>query len=172
MLDPTRCAEIGKFYPMCTHNMRIIPKICCFKDKIGSTSSPPICTHNMRMQMKRKATVAQFARNKRNRVAQELEHAESHSSFPLNDLPDMVLAIIVRLVVSLFTISSSHSSSGFCSFVVISDVFAIRRVNVKLRDLASQYNPCFRILQQLDNSCIAPGTKKYSPFHPQPLFSI
>jgi len=56
--------------------------------------------------MKRKATTAQFDQNKRNRVAQELEPAEfDHNSFPLNDLPDMVLAIIVKLVVSLFLIT-------------------------------------------------------------------
>jgi len=110
------------------------------------------------------------------RVVHEPEHEEcGHDSFALKDLPDMVLAVIVRLLDSFPLVALRLLQSvklSWASFVGISDVFAIRRVNVKLRDLASQYNPCFRILQQLDNSCIAPGTKKYSPFHPQPLFSI
>jgi len=51
--------------------------------------------------MKRKATTAQFDGNKRSRVDQEAEHVEYHDFFPLNDLPDMVFAIIVRLLVSV-----------------------------------------------------------------------
>jgi len=49
--------------------------------------------------MKRKATT-QCDEHKRSRVIQETDEAESKEAFPLNDLPDMVLAIVVRLVVS------------------------------------------------------------------------
>ena len=51
----------------------------------------------------------------------------------------------------------------WASFVGISDVFAIRRVNVKLRDLASQYNPAFRILQELQNACTLDLERKGTP---------
>jgi len=105
------------------------------------------------VMMKRKATAAQFDENKRKRVGQEKEDAESHTSFPLNYLPDMVLAIIVRLVDAFYSASHNSDVPVLGSFLGLKDVMAIRRVNVKLRDLASQYNPCFCILQQLENSC-------------------
>jgi len=58
----------------------------------------------------------------------------------------------------------------WASFVGISDVFAIRRVNVKLRDLASQYNPAFRILQELQNACTLDLERKGTFLHPPPMY--
>ena len=120
--------------------------------------------------MKRKATAAAHAdENKRSRVTPETHEAALSDTFPLNDLPHMVLAIVVRLVVSCSDFPSLSPSLIFeGSFLGVRDVFAVRRVNMKLRDLASQYNSGFRFLQELENSCTAEFEQKGAP----PLFSF
>ena len=101
------------------------------------------------------------------RVVHEPEHEEcGHDSFALKDLPDMVLAVIVRLLDSFPLVALRLLQSvklSWASFVGISDVFAIRRVNVKLRDLAGRYNLAFRILQELENSCTLDLEQKGTP---------
>ena len=55
-----------------------------------------------------------------------------------------------------------------CSFLGLGDVFRLRRVNIKLRDLAGQYHSCFRQLQDLSTRLCSEF--KSSPEEVRPSF--